>query len=304
MKHAAVMLLSVFLFQAAPGCGEKKTIQRASGFTPSAHIDDNAGLEISGIAKSSRFPDIYWAVNDSGNPPVIVPFRKNGRVIGNPAKGILVTGAQNIDWESLAADSSGNLYICDTGNNTDRRKELQIYRIPEPSPRSRTTLKADKIRIQYPEDTTVSPDMLVHDCEAVFHYKSKLYFLTKRRYDLATVLYRLDSTHDDRVNTLTFLSRYEIGGYVTGADISPDQRCLAVLTYNALWLFYDFPDDDFFEGKKTRFPLEGTGQIESVVFTDHDEIMFINEGENELFTIPLKSIQTGQHAESGKCSAR
>ncbi len=291
MKHVAAMLLSVLLFQAIPGCGEKKKKGSMSKLVPSARIDRSAGLEISGLAKSGRYPGLYWAVNDSGNPPFIVPFRRDGRVISSPAKGILVKGARNIDWESLASDSSGNLYICDTGNNNDSRKELHIYRIPEPSPENRSTLKADKIRIRYPEDSTVSPDMLVHDCEAVFNYRSKLYFLTKRRYDLATVLYRLDSLRYDRINTLTHLSRFEIDGYVTGADISPDQRCLAVLTYNALWLFHDFSGENFFGGLKTRIPLENAGQIESVLFSGPDEVILVNEGDNELFTISLKNLQ-------------
>ena len=49
-----------------------------------------------------------------------------------------VEGAANFDWESLAIDGEGRLYIGDVGNNIfpGGLRRRVIYRVPEPDPRA------------------------------------------------------------------------------------------------------------------------------------------------------------------------
>ena len=40
------------------------------------------------------------------------------------------------DWENIAIDSAGHLYIGDIGNNDSKRDTLAVYEIDEPNPQA------------------------------------------------------------------------------------------------------------------------------------------------------------------------
>ncbi len=77
--------------------------------------------ESSGVAVSHRDPGVLWSINDSGNPATL--FATD--TLGRPLAAIAVTGAENVDWEAIAAGPCGTagtcLYIADTGDNRERR---------------------------------------------------------------------------------------------------------------------------------------------------------------------------------------
>jgi len=287
IRQRIILIVSVISGLVFEGCAQRKTEEHTLRLKPFSIVEKSAGTEISGLAKSLLHKEVYWAINDSGNPPAIVPLSGKGEIMSESGRHIIIPEARNIDWEALAIDRSGTMYICDTGNNYSQRKELQVYRIPEPPLDCETTVKPEVITVRYPDQSASATSPLFFDCEAAFVFNTRLYLLTKRLQDSSTTLYRLDSGKQNKTNTLTLLTNHPIGGYVTGADISPDQNMLAVLTYKTLWLFYDFQDDNFFEGSKRSIHLQNAGQIESVVFTSPDELLLVNETKNELFTIHL-----------------
>jgi hypothetical protein len=85
--------------------------------------------EASGIVASRRHAGVFWVHNDSGNLPVLFAVERDGTLVREyPVK------APNLDWEDLAADGSGHLYIGDIGNNNGRLALRVIYRIDEPDP--------------------------------------------------------------------------------------------------------------------------------------------------------------------------
>ncbi|MFO0956282.1 MAG: hypothetical protein U0800_02315 [Isosphaeraceae bacterium] len=85
--------------------------------------------EASGIAASRRHPGIFWVHNDSGNPPEIFAIRRDGTLVRKYRVGV-----PNIDWEDIAVDDRGHLYIGDIGNNDGRLALRMIYRVDEPDP--------------------------------------------------------------------------------------------------------------------------------------------------------------------------
>jgi hypothetical protein len=255
--------------------------------TPSGVITPLAGHELSGIVKSRKHPDIYWLVNDSGNPPNLIPVNAKGAVLSGSPAGIPIDKALNIDWEDLAIDSSGLIYICDTGNNWSIRSDLAVYLVRESEGPELLLPGIEKIRIRYPEQKMLLPLQLSYDCEAVFVFRDRLYLLTKRLSDGSTSLYRMDARNPAKINDLTILDTFPLNGYVTAADMSPDQEKLAVLTYEALWIFSGFKADNFFRGKATKILLNRGGQIEAMCFSDNSTVMIVNENENQIFTIPL-----------------
>ena len=84
---------------------------------------------------------------------------------------------------------------------------------------------------------------------------------------------------------------------MTAADISPDEKTVAILTYNALWLLSGFTGDDFFNGIVRKIPLRHTGQVESICFTSNDSLMAVNEQRNEMFMIAIPQIHQGSPQE-------
>jgi hypothetical protein len=96
---------------------------------PLGKLDIKLVPEASGIVKSRRHPGVFWVHNDSGNTPSIFAIRADGRIIREFRLEI-----PNIDWEDIAIDDQGHLYIGDIGNNLGALPARAIYRIDEPDP--------------------------------------------------------------------------------------------------------------------------------------------------------------------------
>jgi hypothetical protein len=95
----------------------------------SGRLDEKLIPEASGIVKSRRYPGIFWVHNDSGNPPLLFAIKGDGRIVRQ-----FRLGVPNIDWEDIAIDDLGHLYVGDIGNNTGALPLRAIYRIDEPDP--------------------------------------------------------------------------------------------------------------------------------------------------------------------------
>jgi len=250
--------------------------------SPYSTIDTNGGYEISGLVKSRNYDNVYWAINDSGDPARVVPFNRNGELIkyvGNPnSKGMFIGGAINSDWEDIAIDDQGFLYISDFGNNCNCRKDLVFYKIIENGPTMLRTQVFEKIFVRYP-DQKVFPapaDNRNFDSEGVFWLNGKLYVFSKHRSDSYTKLYRLDKVRKGQVNTLKQIGYFDSKGMVTAADVSADGNRLAVLTYTGVWLFEAQKKGDFFNGKIWYRPIRAT-QVEAIAFDGPDTLIIVDE---------------------------
>ena len=82
-------------------------------------------------SRAGGTPGIFWVHNDSGNPPLLFAIRGDGRIVRQ-----FRLAVPNLDWEDIAIDDQGHLYLGDIGNNTGRLPLRVIYRIDEPDPSS------------------------------------------------------------------------------------------------------------------------------------------------------------------------
>ncbi len=96
---------------------------------PLGTLDRQRIPEASGIVKSRRYPEIFWVHNDSGNPPLLFAIRRDGKIVRE-----FRLEVPNIDWEDIAIDDQGHLYLGDIGNNGGVLPLRGIYRIDEPDP--------------------------------------------------------------------------------------------------------------------------------------------------------------------------
>lgn len=271
--------------------------------TPIGKVKFEAVDEMSGIVKSRRFNDTYWVHNDSGDSARFFAIHRNGDPIQPATKmaynGIVVEGATNIDWEDITIDGD-TLYLCDVGNNLNMRRDLTVYAVKEPNPEKvRSVPVISRIPIAFPDQTEFPPAKLWNfDCEAVAAHKGKLYFVTKWRVSArepgnGASIYVLDKPRKDgEANVLKKLdTNANLGGWVTGADISPDGKKIAVLVQApkaGVWIF------DMTKGSKIlSHPLgylsfTGAKQCEAICWDSPTKLIVTNE-QRDIFEVPVPS---------------
>lgn len=290
--------------------------------TPSARVAHGPVNEQSGVVASRTYPGLFWVHNDSGDTARVFAMDRGGRVVipewlenrdfyvgppsadksKQPYPGITIDLANNIDWEDITL-GDGNLYLCDMGNNGNARRDLGIYVVREPNPLSvHRTRVLGWVPVEYPDQTEFPPRTAwEYDCEASFWFRGHLYFITKHRpaYRLSVPaldanLYRLDQMTFDRVNPLRKVDHQELGGWVTAADVAPDESCLAVLVeapVQSVWLFDTPPQgDQFFQQAARRLVFHGAGQAEGLCFIDNETLMLTNEG-RQIFELKVSDFK-------------
>ena len=202
--------------------------------------------EASGMAASTLQPDLFWYVNDSGGRPLLFAGDSAGRDLGQ----VFLVGAENRDWEDLAAfrqEGRSYLLIADVGDNRRRRHFYRLYVVAEPDLRMTQAKVAWSIDFVYPDGP--------HDCEAVAvdTRQGLVLLLTKR--DRPPLLFSLPLATGESETPVTaellggvpnlpgpsssdLLKRFgQYRSQPTAMDISRDGRMAAVLTYKDAYLF-------------------------------------------------------------------
>jgi hypothetical protein len=186
-------------------------------------LDEKLIPEASGIVKSRRYPGIFWVHNDSGNPPLLFAIRGDGRIVGQ-----FRLAVPNIDWEDIAIDDQGHLYLGDIGNNTRALPLRAIYRIDEPDPHSH----ADKPIAASAVTFYMLPAGNRFDAESLFYDRGTAYLLVKyldgREAELVTAPLEPPSPllRPAQPRLIGRLSGFTEPA--TGADLSADGTLLAV----------------------------------------------------------------------------
>ena len=200
-----------------PGETESKTL---------GVIRDKAIRECSGIAASRRFPGIFWIHND-GPRPVLYAIRANGDVVARFALNVAVS-----DWEDLALDGAGHLYLADIGNNDRQRQGAAIFQFNEPDPHqpSNQPLNPKQFwNLRYPKKP--------FDCESLFIWEDRGYLISKETGDKTADLYRFALTKTSVPVPLEKVAELPIKSPVSAADLRADGRDLAVLSKSGVFLF-------------------------------------------------------------------
>lgn len=263
---------------------------------PSARIQFDPINESSGIVASRTHDDVFWTHNDSGDDPRIFAIRRDGSPIipqwARQTEGILIGDAQNVDWEDIAIDGAGNLWIGAFGNNGNARKDLAVYRLPEPVPGEVLAARAlERIDFYYPDQVTfpATGKDKNFDCEGFFSADGELYFLSKHRGDKTTKLYRLEHDAGDGRLPLRLLEPFDIQGSVTAADATPDGNRIAILTYGAIWVFdRDRPGPHWFDGTVRWLPIKAR-QCEAIAFIDAETLIITNE-QRDIFEVAVTDL--------------
>lgn len=230
--------------------------------------------ESSGLAKGTK-PNSFLTHNDSGGKAELYEIDSTGNLLSTRK----INNAKNTDWEDLANDDQGTVYIGDFGNNTNTRKSLDVYKI------SLSDHATEKISFNYADQKEYppKPENLNYDCEAFFYHNQHLYLFSKNRSksNHFVKLYQLSSVPGDY--SLQPLDSISIGTQVTSADISPDGKTFALLTYGKILIFEIRDGQISFKRPKACFRFVNK-QSEALIFTNNSDMLVTNE-QGEMFRI-------------------
>ncbi len=228
-----------------------------SALEPLGKFDPRRLPEVSGIVKSRRHPGIFWVHNDSGNPPVLFAIRKDGTIVRE-----FRLAVPNIDWEDIAIDNQGHLYLGDIGNNGGLLALRVVYRIDEPDPAAAVKEPLAPSASSF----YVLPRADRFDAEGIFYEADtgSVTVVTKRfdgrEAELLSIPFRPPAP------LLRPATPHVIGvlpGFVepaTGASLSPDGRLLAVCSETVTRIYQRGPNPPWNLLAEVRYehrPIEG-----------------------------------------------
>lgn len=233
--------------------------------------------ESSGIAKSQRI-NSFWTHNDSGGKSELYEIDTHGKLLSTRA----VADAPNVDWEDLTRDEKGNIYIGDFGNNGNARKSLNIYKISEEKP------ETEKITFSYTDQKEFPPPASQRnfDCEAFFYHNDSLYLFSKNRSatNHMVKLYKVPAAAG--TYQISPVDSINISTQVTSADVSPDGKTFALLTYGKIFLFNTTGKNIDLKKPKGCFRFVKK-QAEALIFINNTDMLVTNE-QREIFRITYR----------------
>jgi hypothetical protein len=197
----------------------------APGVLQIGTIQHPAIQESSGVIGCRFDTNVFWTHND-GRRATLYAITRSGRSV---AEFPIVVFIQ--DWEDIANDPEGHLYIGDIGNNDSKRTQIAVHQIDEPNPKEsgRRLLVNKTWLLRYPKQP--------FDCESLFIWKNYGYIISKVFRDQPAEIYRFSLEKSSAPCALEFVTRLPIDSPVTAADISTEGRRLAVLSKTGAWIF-------------------------------------------------------------------
>jgi hypothetical protein len=245
----------------AQGAAEAKNPDPAP-LEPMGRFDARSIPEASGIVKSRRHPGIFWVHNDSGNAPLLFAVRGDGRIVRRFRLAI-----PNLDWEDIAIDDQGHLYLGDIGNNTGLLRVRTIYQLDEPDPsipeggdRDRPLPATRTVAYAPPPSNRFDAESLVLDRGTAIVMAK---YLDGREAELFAVPFdpkpAAGATGPVPVRPIGKLPGFTEPA--TGADLSADGRRLAVCSYRVTRIYHRKGESDAWEKlaevRYAPLPIEG-----------------------------------------------
>lgn len=265
--------------------------------------------EVSGLARSNRVDDLFWAINDDG-PAAIHAVNAGGRNLGT----VEIANAKNRDWEDLASfvlDDRAYLVIADIGDNKSKHKHLNLYVVEEPDPQDNEAELAWQISFHYP-DGPRDAEALAVDATG-----KRIYVLSKRT--IPAVLYQVPlrptgnevvvATRFAEIDSLPQPSNrdaHEVSGsgwywQPTGMDFAADGSSALILTYAGVNYFSRSANQTWpeaLQGQAMQLKLGKYKHAEAITYSSDGSaaIVTVEKKHAPVLKIDLRSVNAQKKA--------
>ncbi len=198
--------------------------------------------EVSGLAAAST-AGVLWGHSDAqGRGPEVFAISTDARLLGT----FLLAGVSDVDWEDIARgpgpeEGVSYLYVGDTGDNSEARSSVTVYRFPEPLDfDGGAIMGAEAITLTYPDGPRDAETLLIDPLTG------DLILVERDRDDRGesgifvaqAPLSTTGPTALTQMGSLTFGTDPLPGDVdATGGDVSPDGQIVAIRTHDRVWAF-------------------------------------------------------------------
>lgn len=188
-------------------------------------LADDAGPETSGIVMSRSRVNRFW-IHSDGDRSKVYGVDATGAVLDT----VKISGFTPVDVEDIAADAAGNLYLANTGDNTEQRGEVEVVRFPEPAPGANKATVTASWRLRWPDAPRDAESLVIQG-----GYGWLVARIRNGGEASSLVRFRLDAP--GTVQTLEYLGDLPVFDPVAGADLTPDGAQFAVTTKKGAYVW-------------------------------------------------------------------
>ena len=219
--------------------------------------------------------------NDGGNKSELFILD----TLGNLIKTIDILDTKNKDWEDLAKDDNGNIFIGDFGDNFNTRKKSQIYIIKKGFIFN-DKVASEKITFWFEDQKSFPPkkDDLNYDCEAFFYKDGYLYLLTKCRskpFTGISKMYRIPAKKGKHkaklIGQFQFCSTAWQFCSVTSADYDLASKTLTILTYGKMYVITNIKNNEFWNAPIKMYNIPRIKQREAITYVGNNKWFITDE---------------------------
>jgi hypothetical protein len=220
---AAICLLITLPAPALAQVVEKKDDGREG--TVVSSIDDDRIQESSGLAYSSKFPDIAYTLNDE-NGPIYTIRPSTGKVVGT----IKLDGVKLGDPESIYVDPYGHLWIGDLGDNDEKRDDTAIYAFNEPGAGNFQVKEMLRFPVSYEGGPANVEAMLINPISG------QVYLVHKSKKKNRTIYELPNPLRNGQTNVARDLHK-RMPDWVTDGEFTPDGRRALIKTETEVHIY-------------------------------------------------------------------
>jgi hypothetical protein len=221
-----------------------------------------------------------WTHNDSGSPRIFALDSSNGKLLKT-----FVLPVKNDDWEDINQDSH-SLYIGNFGNNSGRKKCLQIYRISKKALLNGKVV-LDSVSFEWPSVRDSGKNRKINfDCEAMVVLHDTIFLFTKEhKHGCRSRIFKIPAAPGNY--TAKYVATLKTPILITGASYMEDTNRVVLCGYTWLLaprlLAFSLSDSKDFknvtDGKRIKV-RRWLKQTEGVTTFDGINYYLISEAEN------------------------
>ncbi len=250
------------------------------GPQPQGKLKNEQLDELSGLAASHTYPNMFWTHNDSGGKNKLYLINHKAKLKGE----LEIKGVKNRDWEDICMSidpktQESYILLAEMGDNEAVYPDRFIYKIKEPniqSSKKNFKLKSEtpeKIAFEYP-DGTRDAETLMYDAQ-----NHDIYIVSKRE-DSVRVYQMPKPYSTEQVNTLIHIATLHFHN-ANGGDISPDGSEILIRNYANVYYWKREKGQSIaqaFQKLPVRLPYKEEPQGEAITWkTDQSGYYTISE---------------------------